>query len=114
MNHRFFHRLAAVLLRGILIAGLASGTEWKFRSNTSGFAVVGNATATAGGLYLQSDIESPTSVFFLGEPSSGNFTASLAFTGFTMHPSVSTHRDKPYIAPGCTLLSLVFPFYHVS
>lgn len=114
MNHRFFHRLAAVLLRGILIAGLASGTEWKFRSNTSGFAVVGNATATAGGLYLQSDIESPTSVFFLGEPSSGNFTASLAFAGFTMHPSVSTHHDKPCIAPGCTLLSLIFPFYHVS
>ena len=91
----------ATRLQLIVLLGTATtATEWQFRSNLDGFAVVGGAVASPEGLQFTGDgangnAAPPASITWSGTPSTGDFTASLAYSGFRMHPPVRmSHRMR--------------------
>ena len=89
----------ATWLAYLLLVGFATATEWKFRSSTDGFAVVGGATPSAAGLQMgghsaqAKSSAPPCSIMWAGKTATGDFTASLAFSGFKIHPPVRWYHS---------------------
>eukprot|EP00037_Helgoeca_nana_P007008 m.64113 g.64113 ORF g.64113 m.64113 type:complete len:1019 (+) comp17845_c0_seq1:172-3228(+) len=74
---------------------MADGSVWRFSDATSldGWDVVGHAVPGPAGLTLSSTNGTAAGVQWAGVPSTGNFTASLAFAHFAVHPSSGSHYE---------------------